>query len=88
MRPPDMDELPDYWYVVDHGREVGIFADRCVLRLSSQFRVLKGMHSESANNAVAGVVGGHQIRVGGWLEAANLYNELHRQGNVILVHTE
>ena len=25
-----MDELPEYWYVVDHGTEVGIFADKSV----------------------------------------------------------
>ena len=28
MRLPDTDELPEYWYVVDYGTEVGIFADR------------------------------------------------------------
>jgi len=27
MNPPDMVELPDCWYVVDRGIEVGIFAD-------------------------------------------------------------
>jgi len=28
VSPPEMDELPDYWYVVDCGTEVGIFADK------------------------------------------------------------
>lgn len=25
---PDLNELPDYWYIVTHGTEVGIFSDR------------------------------------------------------------
>jgi len=28
ISPPDMEELPDCWYVVDRGTEVGIFADK------------------------------------------------------------
>ena len=28
VNPPAMDELPEYWYVVDRGTEVGIFADK------------------------------------------------------------
>jgi len=32
VSPPEMDELPEYWYVVERGTEVGIMADRWVLR--------------------------------------------------------
>ena len=28
ISPPDMEELPDYWYVVDRGTKVGIFSDK------------------------------------------------------------
>ena len=28
LTPPVMDELPEYWYVVDRGTEVGIFTDK------------------------------------------------------------
>ena len=35
MTPPDADQLPDFWYVVDHGTQVGIFANRYALPLSS-----------------------------------------------------
>ena len=28
LNPPAMDELPECWYVVNHGTEVGIFADK------------------------------------------------------------
>ena len=27
INPPEMDELPECWYVVDRSTEVGIFAD-------------------------------------------------------------
>jgi hypothetical protein len=84
MSPPDRDELPDFWYVVDHGTEVGIFGDRCV-PCPRPFVVLMRMCSESADNAVAGVVGGHRMRVKGWFEAVALYNVLYRQGNIIRV---
>lgn len=46
---------------------------------------LTSANSESADRAVAGVVGGHQIRVKSWFEAVSLYNLLYRQGNIIRV---
>jgi len=39
MTPPDMEELPDCWYVVDRGTEVGIFTDKSVSRPSYDFGV-------------------------------------------------
>lgn len=42
-------------------------------------------NSESANCAVAGVVGGHQIKAKSWFEAVSLHNSLYHQGNIILV---
>lgn len=44
-----------------------------------------GMNSESANRAVAGVIGGHQFRVKSWQDAAALYNDLHLNGDIIRV---
>lgn len=81
-----MDAIPDHWYVVDCGTEVGIFADRFVPLLSPQFPPLTGVNaSESSDRAVAGVAGGHQTRVKSWSEAAALYNMLRQQGNIACV---
>lgn len=85
MTPPDTDQQPDFWYVVNHGTQVGIFASAYVPPLSLQFNFLMGTSSESADCAVANIIGGHKFTVESWSDAATLYNEFHRQGDVILV---
>lgn len=80
-----MDKLPDYWCVVDCGNRVGIFANRYFPPCHHGFQALRGANSRCADFSVAGVVGGHQVRVDNWLEAATLYNELHRQGKIVCV---
>jgi len=49
------------------------------------FTSLTGTNRESSDRAVAGVTGGHQIRVKSWFEAATLYNEFYNQGNIVRV---
>ena len=43
------------------------------------------MNSESSNRAIAGVIGGHKVRVKSWYDAATLYNELYHKGDIIRV---
>lgn len=85
MNPPDMDKLPEYWYVVNRGADVGIFADRYASLCLHAFNVLTSKTSRCADFVVSGVSGGHKVKVKSWHEAATWYNELYRQGNIVRV---
>ena len=62
MDPPPGQETADAYYVVDHGREVGIFTDKYVVLLFSSI-VLMLITSTLSTRAVRGVAHGHQVKV-------------------------
>lgn len=80
-----MDKLPDHWYVVDRGSEVGLFANVYVSHPSSCIQFPHARNSRNAEFAIAGVAGGHYVKTNSWYDAAILYNELYHRGEVIRV---
>ena len=80
-----MEELPEFWYVVDHGYQVGIFTDKSVSCPSVHFVLLIDVNNASSTRAVTGVPGGHQTKVKSWHDAMTLYNTLYRQGSIVRV---
>ena len=78
-------EAADGYYVVDHGREVGIFVDECVgVPLFNQFSLTLVTRILSTH-AIAGVPDGHRVKLDTWCDAANLYNTLLEQGLIVRV---
>lgn len=82
--PPPGQETADAFYVVDVGRDVGIFTDKYVV-FPSSLVVLTPIPSVMSTRAVVGVPGGHQIKVKSWYDAATLYNSLWDQGLITRV---
>jgi len=82
--PPPGQEAADAYYVVDVGRDVGIFTDKCVV-FTPNLIVLTFIPSVLSTRAVVGVPGGHQVKVKSWYDAATLYNSLWDQGLIIRV---
>lgn len=85
MNPPKMDKLPQHWYVVSRGLEVGLFADVYVSSLPLTFNSLTVTNSRNADFAIAGVAGGGYVKLNSWYDAAILYNELYHRGEVFRV---
>lgn len=71
--------MADIYYIVDCGREVGIFTDEYVT-LIPRFTALTVVASELSARAVVGVPGGRRIKVKTWYEAASIYNSLLDEG--------
>jgi len=82
--PPPGQEDADAYYVVDVGRDVGIFTDKYVI-FPPNLIVLIPTPSALSTRAVVGVPGGHQVKVKSWYDAATLYNTLWDQGLIIRV---
>jgi len=79
MAPPAGQEAADAYYVVDRGREVGIFSDKYVVH-SPNVITLTLVASVSSTRAISGIPHGHQVRVKTWYDAAKLYNSLWDKG--------
>jgi len=82
--PPPGQETIDAYYVVDVGRDVGIFTDKYAVSKPNLIG-LTLIHSVLSTRAVVGVPGGHQVKVKSWYDAATLYNSLWDQGLIIRV---
>ena len=80
--PPPGQESADAYYVVDIGRDVGIFTDKYVVFIPNS-TTLTSVPSALSTRAVVGVPGGHQVKVKSWYDAAMLYNSLWDQGLII-----
>lgn len=78
--PPDIG-MADAYYVVDVGREVGIFTDKCVF-LAPPSIALTSITSARSTRAATGVPGGHQLKMKTWYEAATHYNSLYEQDRI------
>lgn len=78
MTPPPGMEGAETYYIVDVGREVGIFTNKYVVP-SPALIALTPIPSVLSTRAVTGVPGGHQIGEKSWYDAAMLYNTLWEQ---------
>lgn len=81
--PPEM-EVADTYYVVDRGREVGIFTDKYVVSTPHSIALTFAI-SVLSTGSITGVPHGHQVKVKTWYEAATLYNSLWDKGLVARV---
>jgi len=81
---PPGQEATDAYYVVDVGRDVGIFTDKYVI-FPFNLTALTPIPSALSTRAVVGVPGGHQVKVKSWYDAAILYNSLWDQGQIVRV---
>jgi hypothetical protein len=72
-------EMASTYYVVDIGRNVGIFTNKYIVFTQVPI-VLTLVPSVLSTGAIVGVPGGHQIGVKAWYDAAMLYNSLWDQG--------
>jgi len=82
--PPPGQETADAYYVVDRGREVGIFTDKYVVFTSDSVALMLVV-SALSTRAVQGVAHGHQMKVKTWYEAATHYNSLWDRGVITRV---
>lgn len=86
MTPPPGQEISDGYYVVDCGREVGIFSDKYVIFLPHTLNCSHTrVSSVLSTNAISGVPHGHQVKVNTWHDAAVLYNSLWEKGVITRV---
>jgi len=84
MTPPVGQEMTDAYYVVDYGREVGIFSDKYVVH-SPDTIILTSIASISSTRAITGIPHGHQVKVKTWYDAVKLYNSLRNKGFIVRV---